>query len=206
MELSKRLTVADMKRANVPRRFWYVSLDNIPDGYRYKELVQSYIDQLDEMFRQGVGLYLWSEENSTGKTSLAVAVMKELMRKRRTAFFEEAGRLKNALVKQDTFEEGLSVERRARTVDVFVLDDIGKEYRTDSGYSESQIESILRERIQSMRVTVMTGNLHPKEIKTVYSPDMSAMLQEALIPIEVVGMDWRLQKEQQIRSLLEKGV
>ena len=55
MELSKRLTVADMKRANVPRRFWHVSLDNIPDGYRYKELVQSYIDQLDEMFRQGVG-------------------------------------------------------------------------------------------------------------------------------------------------------
>ena len=86
MELSKRLTVADMKRANVPRRFWHVSLDNIPDEYRYKELVQSYIDQLDEMFRQGVGLYLWSEENSTGKTSLAVAVMKELMRKRRTAF------------------------------------------------------------------------------------------------------------------------
>jgi len=199
----RQLTVADLRRSNVPRRFWKVSLSNIPDHLEYKGKIESYINQMDELFSEGVGLYLWSKENSTGKTSASVVILKYALRMRRTTFFEESGRLKNNLISEYEFEDNVSLERRVRTVDLLVLDDVGKEYRTNSGFAENVLENILRDRAQSMKATIMTSNLPPSEIESVYSPDMSAILRETMIPIEFDDYDWRAEKADKLRDFLE---
>jgi DNA replication protein DnaC len=196
------LTVADMKRANVPERFWNVKLSEIPEHLEYRDKVRKYLEKMDDMLAQGVGLFLYSDENSTGKTSIAVLALKQVLRLRRTAYFEESGRLKAALIRAEEFEENIPIERRIRTVDLLVLDDVGKEYRTESGFAENTIESVLRDRSQSMRPTILTSNLKPNKIEQVYSADLAALLRETMIPLRISGYDWRALKAEELRQML----
>lgn len=198
----KRLTVADMNRANVPPRFWNVKLSEIPEHLEYRDKVRKYLEKMDEMLENGIGLFLYSDENSTGKTSIAVLALKQALRLRRTAYFEESGRLKAALIRAEEFEENIPIERRIRTVDLLVLDDVGKEYRTESGFAENTIESVLRDRSQSMRLTIMTSNLKPNKIEQVYSADLAALLRETMIPLRISGYDWRAVKAEELRQML----
>lgn len=198
----KRLTVADMNRANVPPRFWNVKLSEIPEHLEYRDKVRKYLEKMDEMLENGIGLFLYSDENSTGKTSIAVLALKQALRLRRTAYFEESGRLKAALIRAEEFEENIPIERRIRTVDLLVLDDVGKEYRTESGFAENTIESVLRDRSQSMRLTIMTSNLKPNKIEQVYSADLAALLRETMIPLRISGYDWRALKAEELRQML----
>jgi len=196
------LTVADMKRANVPARFWNVKLSEIPEHLEYRDKVRKYLEKMDEMLENGIGLFLYSDENSTGKTSIAVLALKQALRLRRTAYFEESGRLKAALIRAEEFEENIPIERRIRTVDLLVLDDVGKEYRTESGFAENTIESVLRDRSQSMRLTIMTSNLKPNKIEQVYSADLAALLRETMIPLRISGYDWRAVKAEELKQML----
>ena len=198
----KELLVSDLRRANVPEKFWYATLSCVPKDLKYMNKVLSYYAKMDEMIDKGVGLYLYSKENQTGKTSISVALLKRAIRLRRTAFFDEAGRLKNALMKSAEFDETFMVEKRVQMVDLLVIDDLGKEYRTSSGYAENTFENIIRSRIQSVRPTIITTNLAPKEIGATYSQSLCAMLKGSLIPIDISGYNWSIQQEKELKKLL----
>jgi DNA replication protein DnaC len=200
--IRKSLTVGDVKRANIPKRFWDSSVDVIPDRLAHKEKITKYINELPDMMGRGVGLYLYSEENGTGKTAISVIIAKEALRCGYTVFFEESSRLKSCIMNKNVFEEGLSIEDRVKQVDLLILDDIGKEYRTASGYAESSIESLIRDRVQKMRTTVITGNVVPKNLQSIYSDDFAALLKESMIPISVVGHDFRAEKAVELQKLL----
>ena len=198
----KELIVSDMRRANVPEKFWYVTLSCIPKDLPYMNKVLSYYAKMDEMVEKGIGLYLYSKDNQTGKTSISVALLKRALRLRKTAFFDEAGRLKNALIKNAEFDETFMVDQRIQTVDLLVIDDLGKEYRTGSGYAENTFENIIRSRIQSLRPTIITSNLSPKDVGNVYSKSLSAMLKGSLIPIDISGYNWSIKQEAELKKLL----
>ena len=177
-------------------------MSEIPEHLEYRDKVRKYLEKMDEMLENGIGLFLYSDENSTGKTSIAVLALKQALRLRRTAYFEESVRLKAALIRAEEFEENTPIERRIRTVDLLVLDDVGKEYRTESGFAENTIESVLRDRSQSMRLTIMTSNLKPNKIEQVYSADLAALLRETMIPLRISGYDWRALKAEELRQML----
>ena len=198
----RKLTIGDVRRANLPERYWEASLSAIPDHLDYKHKIKKYIDNLVGMMEQGIGLYLWSTENGSGKTSIAALIAKEALRYGKTVFFEESSRLKGMLINKEQFEEGTSIEERMMMVDVLILDDVGKEYRTSSGYAENVIETLVRARVQKVKTTIMTGNVHPKDMKKIYSEDFSALLKESVVPINVTGHDFREARAKALSKLL----
>lgn len=200
--VKRKITIGDVKRANLPERYWEATLSEIPSRLSYKEKVERYLETLPEMMSKGVGLYLWSTENGTGKTSIASLIAKEALRYGKTVFFEESSRLKTMLINKEQFEEGMSIEARIEMVDLLILDDIGKEYRTNSGYAENALETLLRSRVQKVRTTILTGNVHPKELQKIYSEDFSALLKESMIPINIVGHDFREERARLLAKLL----
>lgn len=200
--LQKELTIFDMKRANIPENFWYATLSSIPKHLPYVQKVLSYYAKMEELMEQGIGLYLHSKENQTGKTSIAVALGKRALRLRKTVLFEEAGRLKNGLMRNEEFDETFSLDQRIRFVDLLIIDDLGKEYRTDSGYAETTFENIIRDRVQTLKPIIITGNLTPKEVGTTYSSSLSAILRSTLIPIGISGYNWSIEKEAIIKKML----
>jgi len=202
IDYKRKLTIGDVRRANLPERYWEASLSAIPDHLDYKHKIKKYIDNLVEMMEQGIGLYLWSSENGTGKTSVSALIAKEALRYGKTVFFEESSRLKGMLINKEQFEEGTSIEERMMMVDVLILDDIGKEYRTSSGYAENVIETLVRARVQKVKTTIMTGNVHPKDMKKIYSEDFSALLKESVVPVNVTGYDFREARAKALSKLL----
>ena len=202
IDYKRKLTIGDVKRANLPERYWEASLSAIPDHLDYKHKIEKYLDNLVGMMEQGIGLYLWSAEQGTGKTSVSALIAKEALRYGKTVFFEESSRLKGMLINKEQFEEGTSIEARIEMVDLLVLDDIGKEYRTSSGYAENVIETLVRARVQKVKTTIMTGNVHPKDMKNIYSEYFSALLKESVVPVNVTGHDFREARAKALSKLL----
>lgn len=208
IQTGKRITEKDLVRARIPRRFWNVRLGKIPDEMPYKPMFVSYLKNLDEMIDKGIGLYLYSKDNSSGKTSMMVLALKRALYLRQTALFVNVEEFKSAAARDELFDENETVYQRAKRVTLLGLDDVGSEYRTESGYAERLIENLIRYRMQNMLPTIMTSNYEAKELKKVYTPSLSAMLQESARPLHVIGaseggIDWRRKAEKELRNLLE---
>ena len=74
---------------------------------------------------------------------------------------------------------------RMNNVRVFVLDDIGKEYRTASKWAENTFDALLRSRFNAGLPTIVTTNVPLENWGSVYGSPMGSFAMEAFIPIEV---------------------
>lgn len=202
------LTHDDLERANIPARYWQgVALSNIPVAAHHRHTVLRYFRAFDEMQEAGVGLFLWSSANGTGKTAIACIAAMHALARGLSTFYYRSEDLKEATINRTPFTGTTTVYDRARDVDFLVIDDLGKEYKGASGYIESVIENLLRERIQRMRVTFITSNIAPSNLKTVFSLDVAEVMKEALITVKVAdpsegGKLWREEKRRAIKALL----
>jgi hypothetical protein len=74
----------------------------------------------------------------------------------------------------------------------FVLDDLGKEHKTSSGWAEDTFDELLRARFNSGLPTIVTSNTPLSKWGTNYSEAMASFAYEAFIPIDVnSGKDLR---------------
>ena len=68
---------------------------------------------------------------------------------------------------------------------VFILDDLGKEYRTASGWSENQFDALLRSRFNAGLPTIVTTNVPKQDWGKIYGEPMGSFVNEAFIPVVV---------------------
>lgn len=203
------LTTAQLERANIPERYWQgISLVHLPAQAPYGKTVKRYFALFDDMLEEGIGLYLWSSENGTGKTSIAILAGLWALLRGRSVYYFRSEELREAVVKDREFSEGVTVKDRALTVDFLILDDLGKEYKNSkSGYTESVIENVIRERIQRKRVTFITSNVKPQGLAQMFGEDIPEVMKEGLVTVHIVGPDqggklWREEKRRAIRDKL----
>ena len=71
------------------------------------------------------------------------------------------------------------------SIQLFILDDLGKEYRTASGWAENTFDALLRSRFNAGLPTIVTTNVAMKDWGTVYGEPMGSFAYEAFIPIAV---------------------
>ena len=173
----RELGQVDMHRACIPERYWNVMLKNIPDSVPYKQAAKAYMRDLEKFIKDGVGLFLWSKDNSTGKTALGILCLMQTMRLGKTAMFIPSFDLTAYSVDKNMFDEGQTMFERARKVDVLLIDDADKEYKTSSGWAENMVENMIRYRVQKNKVVIVTSNLPPSDIKNVYSKALSELCQ-----------------------------
>lgn len=140
----------------------------------------------------------------TGKTSLAAATLLECYYARRVPVFFMAYA---DYVKWSVEQFGLQDKKEpeavhrwweiedtlnsARTAPVLLLDDVGKEHRTKTGYAENELDALLRYRHREGRPTLITSNVPPRDWGTVYHESMGSFIQEAFTMIRMVGEDRR---------------
>lgn len=152
--------------------------------------------------KEGVGLYLYSEENSTGKTSISCIIGKYALKMGYTVLFVLSDEYIDNIITNEMFDEVQSFKERAYYVDILIIDDAVKEYRGSSGYAENKLEALIRYRCQHKKLTILTSNKLPKQIKNIYSQDLSELMRESMIPVEIQGMNWRKIKEKELRDLI----
>jgi DNA replication protein DnaC len=202
----RALTSYDLERANLPRRYWNVRFSEIPDTAPYKGQVARYLRDIVGEVEKGRGLMITHPMNGTGKTGIACLIAKRAMIEGFTVYYTMSETYKTAVVRNQMFDDVQSVYERAREVDVLVIDDFGKEYKGESGWIESELENLIRERVQAGRTTLLTANLLPNQLRTEYTKDLASVLNEAVYVLLVPGSleggkDWR--DERKLGALTE---
>ena len=204
-----KLTKAHMELMQIPRRFWEVDFESIPDC-EGKATLRSYLRNIEEMLDRGEGLMLWGP-NGHGKTSAAVLVGMEARRRGASVLFVQAETLRASVLDGTMFSDEKTLIERAREVDLLILDDLGKEHSGETGFSERLFENLIRGRSASKKVTLVTTNLPLKprgdkssepSLKGKYIPSMLEVMREAMYPVLLKTHNWRDRAQENMHALL----
>jgi DNA replication protein DnaC len=185
------LTKQHLKYMGIGKRYWPARLAMLSP--EQKSPIESYIANLKQALQKGVGLYLWGD-NSMGKTYIASALCKYVWGMFRvSSYFVTATDLYEAWKRdrpahEDSDESLLS---RVANVRFLVIDDVGREYRTHSGFSEVHFGALLRHRARENKTTVITTNMAPPEMKEVYGNAAGELCKESFYIVQIVGRNMR---------------
>lgn len=182
------------------KRYWPARLATLSDAQRAP--INDYVVNLQTEILSGVGLFLWGA-NSTGKTYIASAFCKYAWGKYRvTSYLVTAPDLYASMKRDQPAHEGSeeTVLQRVSSVRFLVIDDLGREYRAQSGFMEAELSSLLRNRNRDKKTTIITSNLDPPMIKKVYGQSFAELLKESLMIKRIVGSNWREVKADKFRK------
>jgi DNA replication protein DnaC len=146
----------------------------------------------------GRGLLLVGN-NGSRKSTLAATILTEVqyLSPSYRIFYIRFSDWKKALT--DTFEKEDSDQKdTARKIlkltemsHLVVLDDIGQEHRTSSGFTESSLHELLRVRYEAARPTIVTTNVSLSKMAETYGESFDSFRYDAFDPLVIVGQDTR---------------
>ena len=155
------------------------------------EVCRKYADSFDAFRERGEGLLLYGLCGS-GKTVYAACIANAVIDKGCPALVTSFTQIvRKTLDEQARFME--SMNRYA----LLVLDDLGTERRSGSGYMQEMIYSVVDRRIRSGLPMIVTTNLTMDEIKKPKDIDYKRIydrIMEKTVPVEVNGMNRRYRK------------
>lgn len=192
-----------VRSSNIPLRYIGRTLDDL-DPYKgdVLEKVRVYVDSFSSgkvLKAEGVdacgrGLLLAGAPGS-GKTALSSVIAQELIRSvprpvwkeiDRPVFFVTYPEYLLSLQKSFGTDEE-SLESIAMSSGLLILDDLGKEHKTSSGWAEATFDSLLRIRFDRGLPTFITTNVPLSKWATVYGEAMESFAHEALHPLVIIA-------------------
>lgn len=132
-------------------------------------IAKEYADNFERHRARGDGLYI-EGTNGTGKTHLAAAIALQLIGEGIPVICKTSSDLLGDIKKSFSAEgarehEVLDVYKR---VDLLIIDDLGKEQCSD--WSMSTLYSILNDRYEDMRPTIVTTNYNTEQLTSALTP------------------------------------
>lgn len=164
----------------------------------YEDLM-SYIEWFPDNWRLGTGMTLVGAAG-LGKTTLACAAAVTLVDTYEyvcayttlDAYIRDQQKLMSLGKLNDDADAREEMQRIFHKDWVFrrgayllVLDDVGREYRTGSGWAAQEFDSLLRERYDAGLPTIITTNMSVERWAGEYSPSMQSFVGEACPVVEV---------------------
>ena len=162
-----------------------------PGAARAVEKVEKYLGEWDENREAGKGLYLCGGVG-TGKTHLAVAVMNELIRRRRVpSLFVTVPELLDNL-RGAYNDPGRNLDEwmhAVKNADLLLLDDLGSEKAT--AWVQERLFVIVNHRYREALPTIFTSNIGPKDLTAQLGERTASRIIAMCEGIELTGSDYR---------------
>lgn len=155
------------------KRFQNVELETMniaAENANAFEVIKEYASNVVENLNQGLGLIIKGPVG-TGKTTAAIAIMKEAIKHKKSPYFISMISLLDKLMSFRDQEERYEFEQRIQNCPLLVLDDLGGEYigkNKDDSWMLKRIMSIIAERHQRSKSIIITTNLPIKELAERY--------------------------------------
>ena len=197
-ELRKQKIEAILGKSGIKKRYLSRTLESFKVTAENSEafkIAVDYIKQFDKYSAQGKGLYL-EGTCGTGKTHLAVAIALKLISKGVPVICKTSidilGDIKRCYERNSEVTEEEVLEAY-KTVDLLIIDDLGKEQVTE--WSVPVLYSILNERYEALLPTIITTNYNTSALAEKLSAKGDTETAAAIISRFVesykrVTMDW----------------
>lgn len=161
-------------KSGIKKRFQRRTFDNFktdtPERVRCYKIAKRYADTFSERYSNGDGLYI-EGTNGTGKTHLAAAIALQLINEEVPVVCKTSSDLlldiRSAYDDTNRWSEG-EVLRVYKDVDLLIIDDLGKEQCSD--WSMSTLYSILNDRYEAMKPTIITTNYSAEDLIRALTP------------------------------------
>jgi len=190
----RQLTKSDLERLRIGRHYWDADIASLHLGTSHRDVVLHYCAKIHTAHAQGKGLLFWGD-NGRGKTYSSASILKHARSWGYSGLLLRATDLVPSIVEDWVFESGplgtTNYERRMRSVDFLVIDDLGKE-TLGKGFFLSAMDRILRDRAQEARPVIITTNLplkHESEdsFETRYGRSAFDLVHETMYPFQIKG-------------------
>jgi len=195
----RRLTPRALERMRLPRRFWDASFKRISEGV-HKEAIERFARKIVPALKKGYGMILWGN-NGVGKTAAAAACLKQARLHGATGMFITTNQFIMDTIARTPFDDAHSVHQRAKSVDLLVIDDLGKEsvdLSASKDTVEAMLEDLLRSRSAEMKSTIITSNLAPETMEAKFGQSLMRVMQEANPLIEMRGPSKRNEGQREL--------
>jgi DNA replication protein DnaC len=180
-----------MARANVPTRYWPLEIDEtlVPEQEALTR-VRDACATVTEFVGRGLGLSLFGNLGC-GKTTLTIYLLKAALRAGFTGHFVLMESLLSII--KDSFEDTWvrGRFRDIKNVSVLVLDDLGREYMTTSGFVVARLDELIRYRDSMCLTTLFSSNLDGDTFKARYGEGIISLLSNTNKPLWVNPGDLR---------------
>lgn len=163
-ELRKQKIESILGKSGIKKRYLSRTIDSFSvtaENKKSFEVATDYIKNFREYFTQGKGLYL-EGPCGTGKTHLAIAIALAIINTGVPVICKTSidilGDIKRCYERNSEVTEEEVLEAY-KTVDLLIIDDLGKEQVTE--WSVPVLYSILNERYEALLPTIITTNYNP---------------------------------------------
>lgn len=171
------------------------------------KVTETWLDNEEKMRQNGIGL-MYLGEFGVGKTLLSILLSKELIKMGKKVFFATFSEMIEMFTKSWVSDSARAeFEQKVVESEVFVLDDVGKEFRAKNNLVESTFDHVLRSRAVDARPTILTSNMSDGEISEGYGGAIFSLLSERAVVIEARGEDFRPRsRERMLQEVLQSEV
>jgi len=178
---------------------WELTLEN-KQAY---EAAKKYADKFDNYKEKGVGIMMSGTNTGTGKTHLAAAIAIELINQGIPVIMNTMIRLLRKI--KDTYDDEIktkgaesSIIELYSTVDLMIIDDLGKERPTE--WVLEKLYDIISARYENLLPVIITTNYDIDRLRdrltvknnTETAEAIVSRLNEMCVGIEMNWKDWRL--------------
>ncbi|WP_461040817.1 ATP-binding protein [Tepidimicrobium xylanilyticum] len=189
--------IASLTRSsNIPKRYRNATFENFnpKDNPRALERAKGFV----EAFPGDKGLLLTGPVG-TGKTHLAAAIANSLLNKLYSVYFGNVvdimGFIKSTYNQDSEISERDAISIMTDKVDLFIIDDLGKENNTE--YTLSMLYQLINRVYENEKPIVITTNFNSIELSRKLGERGQAIVSrvtEMCEPVIFKGEDWRLKR------------
>ncbi len=185
-----------LTRSGIPARYRTGTLADFDSAHNKAAHVAAvgYVTDFAKHRRDGKGLFLIGEVGR-GKTRLATIIALEVLRQGFSVRYSSTVDLLERIKGEFGTSNAGNTLRGYLDADLVVLDDIGKDHRTE--WSESTIFQIINDRYEQTRPLIITSNLGIDDLRRHYQWSGDAIVSrvfESCQGLLLTGPDWRLQR------------
>ena len=158
-----------------------------PEIRKEFDRVKNYAAHFHDYEKKGIGLILIGPVG-TMKTSLAVAVGQNLLKRGKSVMFIPMAELFDNLIRmsrQKDPTEFMRFENRLKETSLLILDDLGTEYPGD--WIRNKVDAIISYRYNNLKPICITTNLLPGELESRYRERVYDRLKGSSIVVSVAA-------------------